>query len=181
MIVLPSGTGQGFSVRGVFWGGNRNISRSLAVSSRPAASRALPSSSSIFSVHSRALLSLLPVTSQRLSELIATAVTPLARPDKTTAEDAGFSDFRSHSRTVLSELPVMSQWPLALIVTVSTLFSCPVNGRPPTRARASRRLWRATGTAAPFFFRVNTTVSMASKILLPEIFYADGNDDRLRS
>jgi hypothetical protein len=62
------------------------------------------------SLESRAVLSELPVTIQRLSGLIATAQTAYSWPRRTTGLADGSLALRSQSRAVLSQLPVTSHW-----------------------------------------------------------------------
>src|SRR5262249_58990907 len=70
--------------------------------------------------HRRAVLSALPVISQRLSGLIATALTAPLWPRSTTGFAAGSFALRSHRRAVLSKLQVTSQRLSGLIDTALT-------------------------------------------------------------
>ena len=65
--------------------------------------------SATFKSHRRAVLSTLPVTTQRLSGLKVTARTPSSWPLSTTGWAAGSPAFKSHSRAVRSRLQVTTQ------------------------------------------------------------------------
>src|SRR6266478_1603901 len=75
--------------------------------------------------HRRTVLSALPVTSQWLSGLIATALTAPLWPRSTMGLAAVSFALRSHRRAVLSALPVTDQWLSGLIPTALTSSSWP--------------------------------------------------------
>ena len=106
--------------------------------------------------HRRAVLSLLPVTSQWLSGLMARAMILSSCPRRTIGLAAGSWAVRSHRRAVLSKLPVTSQ----SVRADGEAVVCPL------RARAGRPGWRAgSGASGPTDGRYCHLLPVASQWL----------------